>query len=440
MICFKVCRRLPLFKKRFYDVKISYSQFKNVDSFKLSSDEDKKHAALYVHWPYCRKRCPYCNFNKYINEDVNEERMKNCLTKELDTLLEKSCINKLTTVFFGGGTPSLASPDTVKAVIDRAKSHGNLDQDAEITIEVNPTDIEAKKLRAFKDAGVNRISVGLQCLNQNDLVFLGRDHTVEEGLRCLSEAKSLLPGRVSVDLIFGRPQQTKETWKQELKQLLSVCDNHISLYQLTPERGTTLYKQIQEQNVLLPSTEEMADLYKIAVEYLHSNGYEHYEVSNFAKEASYSHHNLIYWTGGEYIGIGPGAHGRLWMYNADEKRYVREARTQTLEPPNWMAEVEKYGHATRRIIKQNTHDRAIELLMTSLRTKWGLSNQVWRKVYPVGLFQLYGSSETINFLQSADFLKLDKRGLRATEKGIAVLDSLIVELVSILNQNSTSSK
>ncbi|ESO84748.1 hypothetical protein LOTGIDRAFT_131730 [Lottia gigantea] len=384
-------------------------------------------------WPYCKRRCPYCNYNKYICKEVDEERMKKCLIQELETLVHKSCVENITTLFFGGGTPSLASPNTINSVIEKAKSVGNLTSSAEITIEVNPTEIEAKKLKEFKDAGINRMSIGLQSLNLRDLIFLGRDHSVEDGLRCLSEARSLLPGQVSVDIMFGRPNQTMAQWVEELEQLLSVCDNHISLYQLTVERGTELYKQVKSDKVLLPSNNEMANLYKCAVKLLEGRGFEHYEVSNYAKDACYSHHNLTYWTGGDYIGIGPGAHGRLTV--KDNGKYIREARTQTLEPYNWMYAVEKYGHGTTRSVKQGIYDRCVETLSSSLRTKWGISHPNWRKVNPIGLSKLFGSSDTINLLQSSDLLILDKRGLRATEKGLIVLDSLLVELVSVLHES-----
>ncbi|XP_013790314.1 radical S-adenosyl methionine domain-containing protein 1, mitochondrial-like, partial [Limulus polyphemus] len=201
-------------------------------------------AALYVHWPYCEKRCSYCNFNKYISNHVNHARMCECLVKEATTLLRLSGIKTVETIFFGGGTPSLAQPHTIESVINCVKNLVAVPHDAEVTLECNPTTLEAQRLREFKLAGVNRVSIGIQALNDRDLLLLGRNHSVKEALRVIEQAKNIYNGRTSIDIIFGRPYQSQYSWQDELKKLLEICDDHISLYQLTLERGTSLFKLV----------------------------------------------------------------------------------------------------------------------------------------------------------------------------------------------------
>uniref|UniRef100_A0A0B7AGX1 Radical S-adenosyl methionine domain-containing protein 1, mitochondrial n=1 Tax=Arion vulgaris TaxID=1028688 RepID=A0A0B7AGX1_9EUPU len=335
-------------------------------------------AALYIHWPYCKRRCTYCNFNKYIDKFVDHERMKSCIIKEAETLICMAGVEEITSVFFGGGTPSLAKPDSIKSILDAICSKGLVSNTCEVSMEVNPSLLEIENLMAFKNAGVNRVSIGVQTLNSSGLNILGRDHSAEESLRCLEMAKSLFPGRVSVDLIFGWPGQTFNMWISELDQILMLCDNHISLYQLTLERGTQLYKQVHNGSLIAVESLVMEEMYLQAVDMLTSRGFERYEVSNFARQKCYSQHNLSYWTGHQYIGVGPGAHGRFKPVNKD----LREARIQTLEPNDWMWEVEKCGHATRKLTTLSILQQLEELLVVGLRIKHGITNAVWSKICP----------------------------------------------------------
>ncbi|XP_041485519.1 radical S-adenosyl methionine domain-containing protein 1, mitochondrial-like [Lytechinus variegatus] len=404
-------------------------------------------ASIYVHWPYCKKRCTYCNFNKYVTPTIDQDRMRACLTREARTLIRLSGIKRVNSIFFGGGTPSLAEPRVLEGVIDAVREMVVMPTDVEITMEANPTSVEMKRLEDFKSAGINRLSLGIQALNNNDLRTLGREHTVDQSLTCIQEARTLFPDRLSIDIIFGRPSQTLNSWKAELDHILQVCDSHISLYQLTLEPGTLLYK-LEKQGVLpMPDADVMADMYETAVERLDRAGLYRYEVSNFARDVrAESTHNKAYWEGKQYIGVGPGAHGRFCPVAdqteskriiSDSKAYFqsvpchskdgarerslrsdgnlvklstatprsrqpvaeeteqrespsdsfpsllqREARIQTLEPEAWMLEVEKYGHATRKRSTLFNIDTLRELLLTGLRTCRGISSQTWQQFSP----------------------------------------------------------
>ncbi|KAJ3600848.1 hypothetical protein NHX12_031823 [Muraenolepis orangiensis] len=307
-------------------------------------------ASLYVHWPYCLKRCSYCNFNKYIPKGDNSSLMVDCLQRETETLLRLSQVSSITSVFFGGGTPSLAPPSAVARILDSVSRHASLPAGTEVTLEVNPTPSGRSRLEEFHRAGVNRFSIGVQSLRDEDLKLLGRDHDSRHALRTLAEARRLCPGRVSVDVMFGRPRQTPGAWRTELGELLAACDDHVSLYQLTLERGTALYGQVMGPagELTLPEEDDTASMYTDARDLLQQGGLLQYEVSNFARRNTVSRHNMNYWKGGQYLGVGPGAHGRFAPLA--EGSGVREARVQTLSPDAWTQEVQLRGHATRRRI------------------------------------------------------------------------------------------
>uniref|UniRef100_A0A670JDB1 Radical S-adenosyl methionine domain-containing protein n=1 Tax=Podarcis muralis TaxID=64176 RepID=A0A670JDB1_PODMU len=297
-------------------------------------------------WPYCEKRCSYCNFNKYIPRNLDEQKMRNCLVQEAQTLIQLSQVKRITSVFFGGGTPSLANPLTIAAVLDTVSQCAHLAEGTEVTLEANPTSADASCLAEFQKAGINRLSIGVQSLNNTELKLLGRNHTSCDALRTLEEAKKLFAGRTSIDLIFGLPGQTNASWIQGLEELLTVCDDHISLYQLTLERGTSLFKQVHQGTLPMPDPDVVSEMYECSRHVLQNSGFHQYEVSNFARNGALSTHNLSYWQGSQYIGIGPGAHGRFVPWG--DGKVHREARIQTLEPDVWMKEVLAVGHGTRK--------------------------------------------------------------------------------------------
>ncbi|XP_056144410.1 radical S-adenosyl methionine domain-containing protein 1, mitochondrial [Lampris incognitus] len=402
----------------------------------LDSSQRPRRASLYVHWPYCLRRCSYCNFNKYILRGDNGSSMTECLQRETETLLGLSQVSSITSVFFGGGTPSLAHPSTIAAVLESVSKRANILDKAEVTLEVNPTPEGMSKLEDYCRAGVNRFSIGVQSLQDEDLKFLGRDHNSQHALQTLAEARRLCPGRVSVDVMFGRPGQSVESWERELSELLSVCDDHVSLYQLTLERGTQLFKQVQQGELALPADDATAVMYQLARRMLHERGFLQYEVSNFAKHDAISHHNMSYWKGEQYVGVGPGAHGRF--VPLAEGGVVREARTQTLEPDVWIQEVRRRGHGTRRRIPLSHLGLLEEVLVMGLRMTEGITHKHWKGFSPEADLQtVFGGSVDDQELLSNGQLVLDDRGLRCSWGGLALLDSMLPTLLLALENHIT---
>ncbi|XP_005321722.2 radical S-adenosyl methionine domain-containing protein 1, mitochondrial isoform X1 [Ictidomys tridecemlineatus] len=398
-----------------------------------SPEPASRRAAVYVHWPYCEKRCSYCNFNKYIPRGVEEAAMRNCLVTEVRTLLQLSGVQRVESVFFGGGTPSLASPHTVAAVLEAVAQIAHLPADSEVTLEANPTSSPASRLAEFGAAGVNRLSIGLQSLDDTELQLLGRTHSTSSALRALAEARRLFPGRVSVDLMLGLPAQQVGPWLKQLQELLHHCDDHLSLYQLSLERGTALFAQVQRGVLPAPDPELAAEMYQEGRALLREAGFRQYEVSNFARNGALSTHNWTYWQCGQYLGIGPGAHGRFTLQGAGG--HAREARIQTLEPDNWMKEVMLFGHGTRKRVPLGKLELLEEVLAMGLRTDVGLTHQHWQQFEPpLTLWDIFGANKEVKELLEQDLLLLDHRGLRCSWQGLAVLDSLLLTLLPRLQE------
>ncbi|XP_071808239.1 radical S-adenosyl methionine domain-containing protein 1, mitochondrial-like [Asterias amurensis] len=418
----------------------------------LQTTHWSEEATLYVHWPYCQRRCTYCNFNKYISSNVDNDKMQQCLVREAKTLIQESGVKRIKSVFFGGGTPSLAQPKTLSAILEAVSGVVSLPNDAEVSMEGNPTSVGRIKLLEFKLAGINRVSLGVQALNDKDLQLLGRDHTSDESRKCIEEARRLFPGRVSIDVIFGRPGQRLSTWEKELQEVTQICDNHVSLYQLTLERGTALFKMYEVGAVDFPSEDVTADMYELAVEIMTNERLNRYEVSSFAREGFESLHNQSYWDGGQYIGIGPGAHGRFILRNPTAKpipsvkiqghdnwnpnqlnlqpvQVNREARIQTLEPEPWMREVLKYGHGTRKRVIQSQLDVLQEYLMVGLRTSKGVTNHRWGQFCDVTSLREVFDGDAVDDFMKEGLIVMDQFGLRATVKGMSLLDSILPHLL-----------
>ncbi|XP_038012753.1 radical S-adenosyl methionine domain-containing protein 1, mitochondrial isoform X2 [Motacilla alba alba] len=377
-------------------------------------------AALYVHWPYCRKRCSYCSFNTYVVPAVDEAAVRACLVREAQTLLRFSQVHSVTSVFFGGGTPSLASPGTVAAVLEAVAGAAHLPAGAEVTLEANPSSTSASPLAGFRAAGVNRLSIGVQSLDDAELRMLGREHTAAEARKAVEAARGLFPGRTSIDLLFGLPGQSRDAWAQRLEATLGLCDDHISLYQLTLERGTALAAQVRAGALPAPCQDLLADMYQTARNVLVATGFRHYEVSNFARKGALSTHNLSYWRADQYIGVGPGAHGRFVLRG--EGSCSREARVQILEPVAWMREVQSQGHGTRSRVVLSPLEQLEELLTLGLRTDEGITHEL-------SLQAVFGEPGEARALQQEGWLVLDSGGLRCTWAGLAVLDSLLPDLL-----------
>jgi putative oxygen-independent coproporphyrinogen III oxidase len=378
--------------------------------------------ALYVHWPFCLSRCPYCDFNAHVRETIDQTRWRDALLAELSYWANQTSGRTLTSVFFGGGTPSLMDPATVGAVIDSAAKNWSFADNIEITLEANPTSIEAAKFTDLKAAGVNRVSIGVQALDNDALKFLGRGHDRDQALAALKLAEKTFP-RFSFDLIYARPGQTRGSWINELQEALSLAGDHLSLYQLTIEKGTPFYADERAGAFILPEEDNAAALFDITQEICDQHGLPAYEISNHARLGSECRHNITYWEGGDYVGAGPGAHGRLTISNTV---YATE---QTPGPENWLEEVEASGHATRNRTAIDADGRVEEIFMMGLRLTNGLSRNVfWART---GM-ELEDALEPrrLRPLLAANYLILDGKGLRTTGEGRLRLNAILAALLT----------
>jgi oxygen-independent coproporphyrinogen-3 oxidase len=321
--------------------------------------------ALYVHWPFCRSKCPYCDFNSHVADGIDQARWCRALLAELHWWTDRVERRPLTSLFFGGGTPSLMAPETVAAVVDRAAARLGFAADAEITLEANPTSVESGRFAAYRAAGVNRVSLGVQALNEADLRFLGRQHSPVEALDAVAVAARHFP-RFSFDLIYARPGQSVQAWEAELRRALDHAGGHLSVYQLTIEPGTQFQTRFQRGEIAIPDEERAGELYETTQAVLEGAGLPAYEISNHARPGEESRHNLTYWRMGAYLGIGPGAHGRVCR----DGRW--HATRQARAPEIWLSAVESEGHGTAEETPQSATDRRREVLMMGLRLAEGI--------------------------------------------------------------------
>ncbi|NOE33745.1 radical SAM family heme chaperone HemW [Ruegeria sp. HKCCD7318] len=373
---------------------------------------------LYVHWPFCEAKCPYCDFNSHVSKKIDQERWLAAYLSELRRSASETPGRVLNTIFFGGGTPSLMDPETVSSVIDEARALWHPSNDMEITLEANPGSVEAGRFAAYRDAGVNRISMGVQALNDDDLRRLGRIHTVAEAQAAFEIARTCFD-RVSFDLIYARQHQTPEAWRAELSEALSMAVDHLSLYQLTIEDGTAFGDRYAVGKLRgLPEDDSAADMYLITQDICEAHGLPAYEVSNHARTGAESQHNLIYWRYGDYIGIGPGAHGRLTL---NEEKYATETY---LNPQRWLDAAERGGGEKGRTTL-SLEDQASEYLMMGMRISEGLDIDRWERLAGRKL-----SEDTIDHLIGIKMIEHENGRLRATSDGRAVLNAVIRELLS----------
>ena len=321
--------------------------------------------ALYIHWPYCLKKCPYCDFNSHVREDIDQARFATIIRRELATEATRLGRRPLASVFFGGGTPSLMDPSTVAALLDDAARWFDPADNVEITLEANPTSIEAGRLADYRRAGINRVSIGVQSLDEAALRFLGREHSAKEALAALVLARQLF-SNMSFDLIYARPGQDLAEWRAELKTALAVAADHLSLYQLTVEPATQFEGLHRQGKLVLPTEESAVALYEATEEECERVGLSLYEISNYARAGNESRHNLAYWRYQEYIGIGPGSHGRVTVDGS------LHATRRHRFPETWARLVETRGHGLTSIEPIPALERAREALIMGLRLAEGI--------------------------------------------------------------------
>ena len=381
---------------------------------------------LYIHWPFCKSKCPYCDFNSHVRAAIDETRWRDGLLRELDHYAAEIAAaggspRRLDSIFFGGGTPSLMAPDTVASLIERARQHWSFASDIEITLEANPTSVEVARFRALAQAGVNRVSIGIQALDDASLRFLGRQHSAAEALEAFEAARENFP-RFTFDLIYARPGQTPARWREELKAALARAGGHLSLYQLTIEPGTAFEGAVARGEFSIPDEATQAALYEITRELTEAAGMPAYEISNHARPGEASRHNLVYWRYGDYVGVGPGAHGRLTL--GGRKWATRQHRA----PEPWLDMVERNGHATRQRDDVPVAARLEEMTLMGLRLSEGIARQRFideTGSEPEALFD----RAKLDRLIAGGFLTLDAWGLKATAEGRQRLNALLPALL-----------
>ena len=371
--------------------------------------------ALYIHWPFCVSKCPYCDFNSHVREGVDQDAWREALLADLAYEAALLPGRRLTSIFFGGGTPSLMPPATVAALIDAAAGHWSLAPDIEITLEANPSSVEAARFADLARAGVNRVSLGVQSLDNAALKFLGRAHDVGEALMALGTAQSAFP-RVSFDLIYALPGQSEAAWQAELDEALSFGTGHLSLYQLTIEPGTR-FATLAARGELVPADpDHSAALYELTQAMTGAAGLPAYEISSHARPSEESRHNLTYWRYGSYAGIGPGAHGRRGGL----------ATLRHKKPENWLAAIARNGHGIAEESQIAANDRGTEALLMGLRLREGIDLD--------RLAALSGREAvdrtSVDRLAAQGLLTLNGERLAATPAGMLLLDAILAEIAA----------
>lgn len=376
---------------------------------------------VYIHWPCCEAKCPYCDFNSYARQSITEAEYLAAALAELEHYAAQTPDRTVTSIFFGGGTPSLMAPSTVGALIERVAALWCIDPHAEITLEANPSSVEAGRFAGYRAAGVNRVSLGVQALDDEQLRFLGRLHSAAEARAALDIASDHFE-RMSFDLIYARPGQTTQGWRSELSAALSLARGHLSLYQLTIEPGTTFFELERRGKLRVPESDHAAALYEITQEVCEAAGLPAYEVSNHAAPGHEGRHNLVYWRYGDYLGVGPGAHGRLTLARH------RAATVAERNPAIWHRKVMQHGQGLASCDELDARTLAEEMLLMGLRLREGLDMR------RLSRFAGYALPHHAIAPLEADGLVQLAHGtqLRATRSGVMVLNSVIEELAAAL--------
>jgi putative oxygen-independent coproporphyrinogen III oxidase len=375
---------------------------------------------VYAHWPFCLSKCPYCDFNSHVrHQRIDETRFIAAFERELAHRAALTPGRTVSSVFFGGGTPSLMQASSVACILDAVARHWPIAPNAEITLEANPTSAEAERFRGFRAAGVNRVSLGVQALNDADLQALGRTHTSAEALRAVELAGAIFE-RYSFDLIYARPRQGVAQWRSELAAALTFARDHLSLYQLTIEPGTMFERLHEAGKLAVPDADLGRDFWDATQEVMNRAGLPAYEISNHARPGAESRHNLIYWRYGEYAGVGPGAHGRILTATG------RRAQAGARDPEQWLAAVEANGHGLVEDAPLSLEDQADEFLLMGLRLAEGVEPQRFEAISGRGL-----DPRRLASLIADGMVEYTPRGnLRVSADGFPVLDAVVADLAA----------
>lgn len=378
--------------------------------------------SIYVHWPFCLALCPYCDFNSHLLTEVNYKEWLIAYRKELDFFAEKIANKKVRSIFFGGGTPSLMEPKLIEGIIQKISSLGQVDKSTEITLEANPTSFEINKFKDFKKAGINRVSLGIQSLNDRSLKILGRKHDAAEAVHAIDTVSSLFE-RYSFDLIYALPHQRLKDWRLELTAAIKLAGGHISLYQLTVEKGTPFFKLYKNGELQLPSNDIAAEMYEYTTDRLGRQGYSNYEISNYSKIGRECLHNLCYWNYDEYIGIGPGAHSRIHNTNNVE------AIMMTHKPQNWLNQVALHGSGIQTRNNLSQSELIEEIIMMGTRLKSGVDKNNFA-IKSKKDFNQFLNHEATRLYSNAGFIVNSRRKLALTDKGLLLHSYIVPRLIA----------
>jgi putative oxygen-independent coproporphyrinogen III oxidase len=375
---------------------------------------------VYVHWPFCLSKCPYCDFNSHVRHTaIDEDRFARAFTREIAATAARTGAREVTSIFLGGGTPSLMRPETVGAVLDAIGKHWRVASDVEVTLEANPTSVEATRFAGYRAAGVNRVSLGVQALNDTSLKELGRLHSAREALDAVAIARKSFD-RYSFDLIYARPDQTPQAWSDELALAIKEAAEHLSLYQLTIEEGTPFFGLHAAGKLKTPDEAMARTLYDVTQDVCAKHGLPAYEISNHARRGAECRHNLVYWRGEEYAGVGPGAHGRLDIGGE------RHATATEKRPEAWLMRVEANGHGVTTDDVLNREERADEFLLMGLRLAEGIDPKRYATLSGRTL-----DEHRIAILREEGAIAVDANGrLRVTQAGFPVLDAVVADLAA----------
>jgi len=376
-----------------------------------------KPISIYIHWPFCLSLCPYCDFNSHVSNSINHNTWLEAYKKELSYFADRIAQRPVRSIFFGGGTPSLMEPNTILGIIAAISDIAMVDKNTEITLEANPTSYELEKFKEFKAAGINRVSIGVQSLRNERLQSLGRKHSAQNALDAIKSAATLFD-KYSFDLMYATQNQNLKTWQDELKEAMEFAGGHISLYQLTIEKGTPFFKLYKDKKLILPSNDEAADMYEWTNEYLQQNQYKRYEISNYAVSGHECLHNLCYWNYDEYIGIGPGAHSRL--HNKEGIVALMMAN----KPNTWLDKVNELGHGIQTKTQLSKIETIEEVLMMGTRLQAGLVEEKFQEITGKKFLDSLNIN-VIEQLRHQNFVTMGAGQIKLSEKGL-LLHSYIV--------------
>jgi oxygen-independent coproporphyrinogen-3 oxidase len=385
-----------------------------------SARGDQQAFGIYVHWPFCLSKCPYCDFNSHVRQTaIDEDRFARAFAREIEATAARVPCREVTSIFLGGGTPSLMRPQTVGAILDAIAKNWRVARDVEITLEANPTSVEAARFAGYRAAGVNRVSLGVQALDDASLKTLGRLHSAREALDAVAIARRSFE-RYSFDLIYARPDQSPKMWADELTLAIAEAAEHLSLYQLTIEEGTPFFGLHAAGKLKTPEEAVARALYDVTQETCDRWGLPAYEISNHARAGAECRHNLVYWRGQEYAGIGPGAHGRLDIDG------VRHATSTEKRPETWLMRVEASGHGVVADEPLNSEERADEFLLMGLRLAEGIDPQRYTALAGRPL-----DPRRVAILRDEGAICVEENGrLRVTRGGFPVLDAVVADLAA----------